>query len=274
MDNFEYLGPNLPKTGFWGRNSKNLSLHSESACLRFYVHQFSNKANNFEFLGQNLPKNWCWGLNFKNLILDSESTPWLYRVCQFSVKMDNIWFFDLNLGKLPNYVQYFGSNIVEGVAESWVEVDGTGWRWVHSLVIHFDDVFKNLSLAVSYTPVMLHSQWHYWSLHKAYPWYKVPSHVISRSWDTSEERVGWVRVYTPPSRASHAPCMPVYNTCSQDVCPVMLLSWLAASLKVIFRPTCFAYSVFANKFWNTMMNIPRMYLTPSGSSLEAVEPHS
>ena len=25
-------------------------------------------------------------------------------------------------GKLPNYVQYFGSNIVEGVAESWVEV--------------------------------------------------------------------------------------------------------------------------------------------------------
>ena len=44
--------------------------------------------------------------------------------------------------KLPNYVQYFGSNIVEGVAESWVEaemswveVDGAGWRWVHGLVI-------------------------------------------------------------------------------------------------------------------------------------------
>ena len=37
--------------------------------------------------------------------------------------------------KLPNYVLYFGSNTVEGVAESWVEaemswveVDGTGWR--------------------------------------------------------------------------------------------------------------------------------------------------
>ena len=45
-------------------------------------------------------------------------------------------------GKLPNYVQYFGSIIVEGVAESWVEaeiswveVDGAGWRWVHGLVI-------------------------------------------------------------------------------------------------------------------------------------------
>ena len=36
----------------------------------------------------------------------------------------------------------FGSNIVEGVAESWVdaeigwvEVDGAGWRWMHGLVI-------------------------------------------------------------------------------------------------------------------------------------------
>ena len=49
--------------------------------------------------------------------------------------------------KLPNYEQYFGSNIVEGVAEnweeneiSWVEVDGAGWRWVHDLVIH---IIKN-----------------------------------------------------------------------------------------------------------------------------------
>ena len=30
---------------------------------------------------------------------------------------------DLNLGKLPNYMQHFGSNIAEGVAESWVEVE-------------------------------------------------------------------------------------------------------------------------------------------------------
>ena len=39
-------------------------------------------------------------------------------------------------------MQYFGSNIVEGAAESWVEaemslveVDGGGWSWVHRLVI-------------------------------------------------------------------------------------------------------------------------------------------
>ena len=55
---------------------------------------------------------------------------------------------------MPNYVQYFGSNIVEGIAESWVEAEmswvevdgavwswvemgGAGWRWVQGLVIPF-----------------------------------------------------------------------------------------------------------------------------------------
>ena len=40
----------------------------------------------------------------------------MYHVCQFSVKIDNFEFVGLNLGKLLNYVQYFGSNNVEGVA--------------------------------------------------------------------------------------------------------------------------------------------------------------
>ena len=33
--NFEFLGPNLPKNEFWGRNFKNLSLDSESGSLRY-----------------------------------------------------------------------------------------------------------------------------------------------------------------------------------------------------------------------------------------------
>ena len=58
---------------------------------------------------------------------------------------------------MPNCVQYFGSNIVEGVAESWLEaemscvevevswvkVDGAGWRWVHGLVT---PIFNNGSV--------------------------------------------------------------------------------------------------------------------------------
>ena len=77
------------------------------------------------------------GRNFKYLSLDLESTPPIYHAYQFLVKIDNFYIFGLNLGKLPNYVQYFGSNIVERVAESWVEaemswieVGGAAWRWM------------------------------------------------------------------------------------------------------------------------------------------------
>ena len=48
-------------------------------------------------------------------------------------------------------MQYLGSNIVEGVAESWVEaemswleVDGAGWSWVHGLVIPVNRIIKDL----------------------------------------------------------------------------------------------------------------------------------
>ena len=80
--------------------------------------QFSGKTNNFDFFDPNLSKNGFWGWNFKNLSADSKSAPPRNHVCQFSIKIDNFKFFGLNLGKLPNYVQYFGSNNVEGVAES------------------------------------------------------------------------------------------------------------------------------------------------------------
>ena len=64
-DNFEFLGPNLPKNGFRGQSFKNLSLDLESACLRYSVHQFSDKTDNFEFLGPNLPKKWILGSEFQ-----------------------------------------------------------------------------------------------------------------------------------------------------------------------------------------------------------------
>ena len=128
MDNFEFLGQNLPKNGFWSRNFKNLSLDSESGSLRYYVRQFSDKTDNIEFLGPNLAHKWFWGTKFDNsksgFGINTSKIPW----CQFSVKIDNFQFFGLNVGKLPNYVQYFGSTIVEGVAKSWGEVDGAGWR--------------------------------------------------------------------------------------------------------------------------------------------------
>ena len=44
-------------------------------------------------------------------------------MCQFLVKTENFDFFGLNLGKLPNYMHYFGSNNVDGVAENWMEFE-------------------------------------------------------------------------------------------------------------------------------------------------------
>ena len=75
-NNFDLLGPNLPKNGFWGQNFKNLSLDLESASLRYYEHQFSDKTDNFDFLGPNLPKNEFWGQNFKNLSWIWNEHPW------------------------------------------------------------------------------------------------------------------------------------------------------------------------------------------------------
>ena len=57
--------------------------------------------------------------------------------------------------------------------------------WMITPFSFFDDIFKNL-WSVSYTPVMLHSQWHWLSsLNKGYPWYTFQAHTISWSWDTS-----------------------------------------------------------------------------------------
>ena len=79
--------------------------------------------DNFDFFDPNLPKNGFWGRNFKNLSPNSESAPPRYLVNYFSIKTDNFEFFGRNLRKLPNYVQYFSSNNIEGVAESWVEAE-------------------------------------------------------------------------------------------------------------------------------------------------------
>ena len=55
---------------------------------------------------------------------------------------EQLLIFGLNLRKLPIYVQSSGSDIVQGVADSWVETEMTwveadeaGGRWVHALTI-------------------------------------------------------------------------------------------------------------------------------------------
>ena len=150
-----FLAQICPKIGL------GLEIHVErgiSILEILFVPIFKQKKNLFLFRPK-FAQDRFWDQNFRNLSLDSESAPTIYHACQFSIKMDNFEFFGLNLGKLPNYVQYFGSNNTEGVAKSrveaemswvevemsWVEVDVVGWswvevhgiesRWVHGLVI-------------------------------------------------------------------------------------------------------------------------------------------
>ena len=85
-----------------------------------------------------------------------------HHVCQFSVKVDNFNFFDLSLGKLPNYVQYFGSNKVElQKAEwrdemSWIEVDEAGWRWME-VGARFSNTLKQTAFSKPSVKFMLNA---------------------------------------------------------------------------------------------------------------------
>ena len=165
--------PEFALKWFWGQSFKNLSPDLESASLRYYVYQLSDKRDNVLFLGSNFPKNGLWSLNFNNLSPGSESASLRYYVYQFSDKRDNFEFlgpkfeqkwilgsqfqksnsgFEMNtssisfvpifcqnrqhlvfrpkFGKLPNEVQYFVSNILESVAQSWRRLKWAGYSWM------------------------------------------------------------------------------------------------------------------------------------------------
>ena len=111
----------LPKNEFWGQNSKNLSLDLESAPPRYHVSQYSSKTESFDSFSPNLPQNWFLGSEFQKSKSGSGISVTEIPVCQFPIKINNSEFFGLNLGKLPHYMQYFDSNSVESVVESWVD---------------------------------------------------------------------------------------------------------------------------------------------------------
>ena len=123
-------------------------------------------------------------------------------------------------------------------------------KFVDEIIPIFDETFKNLFL------VILHSRWRFWpsSLHKGYPWYKFPSQPFLEV----ETPVGGEGIVSPLPPTSHIPCMLTIvakrctfrwnKTCAEVVFPVRLLSLPAALLKVVFRTTCFVYSVLPVSF--------------------------
>ena len=133
MDNFEFLGPNLPKNGFWGRNFKNLSLHLESAPLRYCVHQFSDKTDTFEFLGPNLPKNGLWGQNFKSKSGFGINTSKIPCVPIFS-QNGQLLVFRPKFGEIAQLRAIFWFKYCWGCCRQlgggWNKLGGGEWSWL------------------------------------------------------------------------------------------------------------------------------------------------
>ena len=71
---------------------------------------------NFYFSDPNLPKNGFRGLQF-------QKTKSGFGISTPKIPCEPIFSQNEQLGKLPNYVQYFGPNNVECVAESWIKAE-------------------------------------------------------------------------------------------------------------------------------------------------------
>ena len=120
-DNFDFFGPNLSKKEIRIWNSENWCWNKSQHAWDTMFTNFQTKWTSLTFWAQICPK-MCFGSKFQKSksgfgisIVEILCTP-IFR--------QNGQFFGQNLGKLPSYVQYFGWNIVEGAAESWVEVYG------------------------------------------------------------------------------------------------------------------------------------------------------
>ena len=150
-DNFDFFSPNLPKIECWGQNFKNVYPTSESSPPRTMCVNFQAKQTALIFSAQTFPKT-DLGLEIQNTnvririsILKIPYVPIFNQNGQFD--------FSLNLEKSPNYMQYFSSNNVEDVAESWVEANLTeilsiSVFLVDCLVEWLDDclIYLNISL--------------------------------------------------------------------------------------------------------------------------------
>ena len=142
---------------------------------------------------------------------------WLILNCNQTLQANFLAFYN-------NLVSQFRDLLRPWNFLKYVYLTNEVYWWNHSHMTYL----KVFLWSVNYTPVMLNSQWHYWSssLHKECSWYKIPSHFISRSWDTSvwwrSQRGGG---YIPPTSylPSYYPPHPLYPHYSSKIVSVQKL---------------------------------------------------
>ena len=131
-----FFGPSLPKNGFWVAIQKtNVGIKISILEIPF-VSIFKKKRQLWLFQPKFAQK-WILGLEFQKSMSGFRISASNMPCVSIFSQNGPLIFFGLNLRKLPNYMQHFSSNNVEGVAErwvevqmSWLEVGGGGWSWV------------------------------------------------------------------------------------------------------------------------------------------------
>ena len=102
--NFDFIGPNLRKNGFWGPNFKKLSPDLQSAPPSSLTGQFSVNIDIFEFFGLNLGK--------------------LPNTCDIKVRIT------LRVLQRAGWrLKWAGLRWME-LGGAWNELGGDGWSWV------------------------------------------------------------------------------------------------------------------------------------------------
>ena len=131
MDNFEFLGPNLPKNGFLGSKFQKSKSGFGFSILEILCAPIFRQSGELWIFGPKFAQKWILGLQFQKSKSGFEiNTSIIPCVSLFSQNGEILIF----QPKFEEIVQlraiFFCPNIVEGVAESWVEQGGGGWSWV------------------------------------------------------------------------------------------------------------------------------------------------
>ena len=132
-DTFDFLGPNLPKNGFWGRNFKNLNLDSESASLRYHMYQFSGNRR-LRIFGPKFAPKWILGSEFQKpksgFGINTSNIPCVPIFSQ----NEQLLIFRPKFRKTAQLRAMFWFKYCWGcwreLGGDWNELGGGGWSWL------------------------------------------------------------------------------------------------------------------------------------------------
>ena len=114
----------------WGSNIPKSKSGFGISILEILGAPFFRKNKQLWVFGPKFSQKWILGSKFQKSKSGFEINTSNVPCVPIFSQNGELLIFDLNLRKLANYVQCFSSNIVEGVAERWVEAEMSWWGWI------------------------------------------------------------------------------------------------------------------------------------------------